>query len=87
MFLPCHASSLLLNPVKQNLQEACTRDRRSECGLKPGGPWLPGHPPVWSAGPWGQGRGRRRLQMETMTSGSWNVAWGTSMLICQWEAP
>lgn len=55
---------------------------------QPVAPWAP---PGWSAGPWGpqqaQGRGGRRLRMETMTSGSWNAAWGTSLLIHQWEAP
>ena len=47
-------------------------------------------PPGWSAGPWGQGQAGaevgRRLQMETVTTESWNASWETSVLIRQREA-
>ena len=64
---------------------------RAGCGLRPGGPWLPGHPQAGAQAPGDRDRDRaevgQRRQMETMTSESWNAAWETSMLIHHREAP
>lgn len=61
------------------------------CGLRPGGPWLPGHPQAGVQAPGDRDRDRaevgQRRQMETMTSESWNAAWETSMLIHHRQAP